>query len=247
LVDIYTKRYSFITLMTISLLSGILFFCTNHIDFISAAFQYHKLNIPNIAYILMRIINCIFIPAIFLVPSLFPFGRIKMTKICFIAYGICNLLTLSWLFYFFANRSFSELASLSSVAQFLKEQNIIYFETIWDTSGITASILAVIFGAFTIFLGRSFDDDKFFVKNLVMVYCVMRIFFPIFLNLFFQGRVVSSYWVTNNCLDILSTICFTAAIVVASGHDFTWIEFIWDQTVITEEDAEFFGLDDNIK
>lgn len=234
----FTKRYIFKTLMAISLILGIIFFYLNHIDFISSAIEYGKMNIPNIAYALLRVIGGMFIPMIFIVPSVFEYGRIRLAKAGFIAYGICHVITISWAIYFFATKDSGSLFNIDSTTTFLDNGGFVYPLTIWDTYGIASIIFAVIYGIASIYTGIYFDKDKDKVKWLVLVLLGLRLLLTFLNNIAFQGRVYSLFWITNNYLELAAQLCFTIAIFLAAFDTPCWVEFVWDQIPIAENEEE---------
>ena len=74
----FTKRYTFKALVIVALILGITFFYLNHIDFISNAITEGKMSPSNIAYAILQLIGGIIIPILFVMPSMFAFGRIRL-------------------------------------------------------------------------------------------------------------------------------------------------------------------------
>lgn len=232
----FAQRYTFKFLMVLSLISGFVFFYMNNIDFISAAMEYGKMNIPNIAYAFLRIFGGLFIPLVFIVPSMFEFGRIKLARIGFIAYGICHLLTVLWVVYFIFNQPASNFFVSEKVTEFLKEGGFVYPVVFWDTYSFSATIFSIIYGVLAIYTGIYFDKDKSIVKSLVSALFALRILLPLFSNLFTQGCMFTTFWLSNNALEIASQLLFTLGILLAGINDYTWIEFVWDQLVFAENE-----------
>lgn len=232
----FAQRYFFKFLVFTSLIAGLIFFYTNHIDFISVAMKYNKMNIPNIAYALLRIFGGIFIPVIFIVPSLFEYGRVKLARICFIAYGVCHLLTLSWIVYFVLGRSFIDIFSISKITEFMKDGGFVYHITFWDTYGLSASFFSIIYGFAAIYAGLILDKDKNVAKAAICILFTLRIALPLLTNMVSHGMIFSLFWVTNNVWEIVSQLLFTAAILFAGSSNYAWIEFVWDQPVFVESD-----------
>ncbi|MBR4724110.1 MAG: hypothetical protein IK072_05205 [Clostridia bacterium] len=235
----FIQRYTFKFLMTLAFISGFVFFYMNNIDFISVAIEYGKMNIPNIAYAFLRIFGGVFIPVVFIVPSMFEFGRIKLARIGFIAYGICHIVTVLWIVYFLFSQPASGIFSTDNLTRFMKDGGFVYSLTFWDTYSFTAAVFSIIYGVLAIYTGLYFDKDKSTVKLLVLSLFVLRIILPFFNNILTQDRVFSLFWLTNNALEIASQLFFTIGILLAGASDYTWIEFVWDQLVFAEnEDAE---------
>ncbi|MCR4718293.1 MAG: hypothetical protein K5768_01530 [Firmicutes bacterium] len=235
----FTQRYTFKFLMVLSLICGFIFFYMNNIDFISAAIEYGKMNIPNIGYAFLRIFGGLFIPIVFIVPSMFEFGRIKLARIGFIAYGICHLITALWIVYFLFTQPSADFFSGDKIAEFLTEGGFVYSITFWDTYSFTGTVFSIIYGIAAIYTGIYFDKDKSTAKSLVALLFALRILLPLFNNIFTQDRIFSLFWLTNNSLEIASQLLFTLGILLAGVSDYTWTEFVWDQLVFVEnEDSE---------
>ncbi len=235
----FTKRYMFKALISVSFILGIVFFYVNHIDFISSAIEYGKMNVANIGYALLRIVGGIIIPALFIIPSMFEFGRIKLTKISFITYGICHLITLSWIIYFFVYQPAGDFFVADKVLNYLRnEGGFVYQFTFWDTYGLISILFTLIYGIAAIYTGLSFDKEKENVKWLVLLLLVLRLVLPFLNNIAFQGRVYSLFWITNNYIELAAQLCFTIAIFIAASENSTWIEFVWDQIAFEENEDE---------
>ena len=235
----FIERYVFKFLMVVSFICGFIYFYMNNIDFISAAIEYGKMNIPNIGYSFLRIFGGLLIPVTFIVPSMFEFGRIKLARIGFIAYGICHLITALWIVYFLFSEPAADIFSSDKVFAFLSEGGFVYSFTFWDTYSLTATVFSIIYGIVAIYTGIYFNKDKSAVKWLVVLLFAIRILFPFFNNILTQDRIFSLFWITNNALPLASQLFFTAGILLAGASDYTWIEFVWDQLVFAEnEDNE---------
>ena len=235
----FTQRYTFKFLMVLSFISGFIYFYMNNIDFISAAIEYGKMNVPNIGYAFLRIFGGIFIPVVFIVPSMFEFGRIKLARIGFIAYGICHLITVLWIAYFLFSQPVADIFSTEKVADFMTEGGFVYSFTFWDTYSFAATVFSIIYGILAIYTGIYFDKNKTTVTWLVLSLFALRILFPLFNNILTQDRIFSLFWLTNNSLEIASQLLFTVGILIAAASDYSWIEFVWDQLAFAEnEDSE---------
>lgn len=235
----FTKRYAFKILISVSFILGIVFFYVNHIDFISSAIEYGKMNVSNLGYALLRIVGGLIIPATFIIPSMFEYGRIKLARISFIAYGICHLLTLSWIIYFFALQPAGDFFNPDKVMHFLRvDGGFVYQFTFWDTYGLISILFSIIYGVAAIYTGIYFDKEKNTVKWLVFLLLALRVLLPFINNIAFQGRVYSLFWITNNYLELAAQLCFTIAIFVAASENSSWIEFVWDQIAFSENEDD---------
>ena len=232
------KRNLITTLMIVSLLFGILMLVTNHLDFIIAAVEYGKMNVPNIAYSLLRLISLIIIPGIFIVPSFFPYGRIRLGKVGFIAVGILYILTNAWIFYFLGNNSFSELFGNAAITDFQSKNAFVSSYIFWDRYSWISFLYTIALGAAYIYLGISLDDNRVKVRYIMLAIFAAKIILPVISNLFLGTHVLSMFWITNNYAEIVSGCAMTLAFAVASFDDNSWIDFVWDQTVNTNDDDD---------
>lgn len=243
----FTKRYMFKSLMIIALILGITFFYLNHIDFISSALEYGKMNMSNIAYAVLQIIGGLVIPAVFIIPSMFSFGRIRLARISFIAYGICHLLTILWMINFFMGNRFLDIFSVTKLSDFFVNNGYVYQLTIWDTYTLASLLFSIIYGVAAIYTGLYFDKDRNIAKWFVAALLLLRLILPFINNIIFQGRLYSLFWISNNYLLLAAQLCFTLAIFIAGSEDPTWIEFVWDQMVFTESEYDEITDDLNKK
>lgn len=234
----FTDRYIFKALILLSFLLGITFFYVDHIDFISSAIEYGKMNVSNVGYTLLRIVGGIIIPALFIIPSMFEYARIRLTKISFIIYGACHLLTLSWIISFLISQPVSQIFNDNSITSFLSDNGYVYQFTFWDTYSLISVLFTLIYGILAIYVGMNFDKDKKTVKWLLVILLAVRLLLPFFNNVLFQYRVYSLRWITTNYLELASQLCFTLAIFFASIENSTWIEFVWDQIILIENDDD---------
>ncbi len=231
--SMYTKRKLFIVLISVSLLSGVLLLATNHLDFLIAAVEYGKMNVPNIAYFFLRLISSVILPAVFIVPSLFPFGRIRSAKTVFITCGILYLLTLTWIFYFLGQNSFAELFNNAKISEFQSDAANAFVSSyvFWDTYSWAGILFTLAYGIFYIYAGLNFDDNRIRVRIFMIILLGAKIIFPL-LSCLFGLRMLSLFWITNNYAELISFAAFAAAIFVASTADNSWVEFVWDQRVL---------------
>lgn len=234
----FTKRYTFKALVIVALILGITFFYLNHIDFISNAITEGKMSPSNIAYAILQLIGGIIIPILFVMPSMFAFGRIRLTRVFLIVYGIFHILTSVWLINFFMDNPASAIWSTDALENFFIDGGYVYQLTFWDTYGLASIIFSIIYGAAVIYTGFSFDKNKDLVKWLMILLLVLRLLLPFLNNIIFQGRIYSLFWISNNYLRLAEQLCLTVAIFIAGSEDNTWIELVWDQIVFTETDAE---------
>ncbi len=233
--DLYVRRGSFCALMFAAVAFGVVFFVTNNLDFIVAATEQGKFHIPNIAYALSRMVSGIILPAVFVAPTMFEFWRIKLSKIFFIVYGVLQLLTLTWIFYFLSD-GIGSLFSNTDISVFQQHVSnaFVSVHVYWDTYAWQGSLFTLLYGLLCIYTGLCFDDNRKKVRLLVILVVLLRFLFPAISNLLTGSAVYSVFWLTNNYADLLSAIFYCAAIILASVNDATWIEFIWDETVETD-------------
>ena len=237
--NIYDKRSVFTTLMAVSFLFGLVFFITNHFDFCIKALETNNLNISNVAYILIHIITTILMPIVFLAHIRIEFGRIRIAKALFIILGILHIATLGWTISFLTSNPSIDLLSNAKTAAFQSDASkaFVYNYVTWDTYNWAGSIFALIYGALCIITGIILDDNRVKVRIAVIVMFLSRIIFPLIHNIFFQRRILSMFWITNNYAVLISLAAFTAAIIIASMSDFSWVECVWD-AVPDDPDAE---------
>lgn len=231
----FTQRYIFKFLMLVALISGLIFFYIDHFDFIVTATETNNFNIPNIGYTFLRLFG-ILLPMVFIVPSLFEFGRIKLARIFLILYGIFHIVTISWVIYFMASRPYMGIFSDQKVAEFLQTCSFVYPFSFWDNTSFVSVIFALIYGFTAIYAGIQFDKNKSLVKTLVCVLFTLRIVLPLLFNIFAQGRFFSEAWLSINVFEVISQFAFTIAIVYAGSSNLTWIELVWDQLAFAETD-----------
>lgn len=228
----YVKQNVVSGFMIASLLLGIVFFVTNHLDFIIAAFENTKFNVPNVCYAILRMFSCIILPTIFIAPSLFPYSKIKITKICYWLLSILYLLTTTWLVYFFRSGYVFENL-FSSIAVTFFQQNItnafVSAQVFWDTYEMIAVLFTVILSVLYALQAITFDDNRKIVRVLAIIVVAYRILTPILYALIVNHSFCSSFWITNNFVEFLSCLAFVVAIVVASTDDETWANSIWDE------------------
>ena len=231
----------FKTLMVISLISGLVFFATNNLDFIINAITYGKATLPNIAYWLSKIVGTIFIPLVFLLPSFERFERIRMVKYTFVTYGVLQILTLSWVFWYIGINGFDGLLSNDAIIAFQssKDNPFVASYVYWDTYSWLGNIMTLLYTALCIYMGLEFDNHKNKVCALAISVALIRVLFPLISNLILGKDILSSFWFTNNYSDAITACLFAAALVAARVLDETWIYHIWDQEIERPDEDEF--------
>ncbi len=227
--NLYARRWYFYTLMVVALAFGVIFFTSNNLDFIIAAVQQEKFSPSNIAYAVIRCINGIFIPLVFIAPSVTQFSKIKTIKTIYIINGLLYFVTLSWIITFLCKGY--NLLEYDDIHAFQSTFTNAYIASyvFWDTYTLTGVVYSVIYGLLYIYTGITFDDNKKKVKICVILILVLKILLPVISNLCYGKELLSLFWLANNYSDIISTLAYTLAICVASYNDTTWVDFIWDQ------------------
>ena len=238
----YPKQFYVKTFMLVSLLTGIVFFITNHMDFIIAAFEQTKFNLPNLCYAAIRLITCLILPATFVAPSIFLYSRVRIAKVCFYIQSVLHLLTLTWIIYFFASGyNLTDLFSNEAITFF--QQNIsnafISAQIFWDTYDIIATLFTLILSGIYLALAITFDDNRVIVRRLCIALLLFKALVPLVYNLITKQIIYSSLWVTNNFIELLSVTAFVAGIFFASQDDLTWVTTIWDESRQKNSDDDY--------
>ena len=231
----------FSTLMVISLIFGLVFFVTNNLDFIINAITYGKASLPNIAYWLSKVFGTIFIPLVFLLPSFERFERIRMVKYTFVTYGVLQILTLSWVFWYLGTKGADGLFSNDAIIAFqsAKENPFVATGVYWDTYSWTGNIMTILYSALCIYTGLEFYNHKNKVCILAIILAAFRILVPVKLSLISGTSILSSFWMTNNYADVVTIVLFAIAMVAARAEDETWIRHIWDQEIEQPDEDEY--------
>ena len=235
--NFYSIHATFISFMTISLLIGLVFLATNNLDFVIASITYDKFSIANTAYCLSKTVGTIFLPLVFILP-LVRMERIKVAKFMFIAYGVLQLLTLSWIVEFIIANGFDGLFSNEAIVAFqsAEERPFVASLVYWDTYTWWGSLFTLLYSSLCIYAGLCFDDDKKKVCSTVLAVTLLRPILAILSDVILGNGFLSSFWFTNNYVDVISLISFTIALFIASRYDETWISLIWNQDIPQRED-----------
>ena len=240
--DSFMIHRIFRTLMVISLVFGLGFFVTNNLDFLINAITYGQATLPNIAYWLSKIVGPILIPLVFLLPSVALFERIRMVKYTFIAYGILQIITFFWVFWYFGENGFGGFLSNDAISAFqsAKDNSFVASLVYWDTYSWLGNIATLLYASLCIYLGLCFDEHKDKVCKLVLFVAVLRILIPISLNLISGNGFLSSFWITNNYADAIALGFVAAAMFMAKVQDETWIYLVWDQEIPRDDEEAPF-------
>lgn len=240
MTDMYVKRGIFLALMIASIIAGSLFFLFDNINFIIKAIDQNIFFFPNICYCLTRVFSGILLPAIFIAPSMFEFGQIKLSKLFFIIYGVLYLLTLTWIFYFLAENPWSELASFQAIGEFQRDMHspFVASRVFWDTVSWAGSAFTVIYGALCIYTGICFDDNRKKVRICMILLVILRLLLPLAYNLIIGNGLWSIDWLSHNYLDLLAITAYSAAICYAASSDKSWISLVWNQDLPHKEDDD---------
>ena len=235
--NFYSIHATFTSFMTISLLIGLVFLATNNLDFVIASITYDKFSIANTAYCLSKTVGTIFLPLVFILP-LVRMERIKVAKFMFIAYGVLQLLTLSWIVEFIIANGFDGLFSNEAIVAFqsAEERPFVASLVYWDTYTWWGSLFTLLYSSLCIYAGLCFDDDKKKVCSTVLAVTLLRPILAILSDVILGNGFLSSFWFTNNYVDVISLISFTIALFIASRYDETWISLIWNQDIPQRED-----------
>lgn len=220
----------FTTSMFIALAFGIISFGVDNFDFLINLMAYKKATLPNLAYWFLRIVGTILIPAVFLLPSIGPFERIKTAKVSFILYGVLHILTVTWIFWYFNKNGMTGLFSNKfEEFQLSDKYSFLAAELIWGNPSWFANILNLLYGAFCIYVGFNLDDNKALVANLVTVLAVCKLILPVICNVCTGNGFLSADWIFTNYADLISFACIAVAFHFAAFGDESWVSLVWDQ------------------
>lgn len=222
--NFYTIHRIFISFMLLSVIVGFVFLFTNNLDFVIEALNQEKYNFSNAAYSVSKVIIGILVPLTYIIPAQTEMGRIRGARILFIIYGVLHIVTLSWILPFLDSGAKDMVAFQAS-----PENLYVASYVLWDTYSWAGSIYSLIYGLLAIVIGFSIDDNKKKVCILMLMLPVMRLFLPIITNLATGNGILSVRWITNNYADIISLASITFAFFMASLHDISWINLIWNQ------------------
>ena len=197
--NFYSIHATFTSFMTISLLIGLVFLATNNLDFVIASITYDKFSIANTAYCLSKTFGTIFLPLVFILP-LVRMERIKVAKFMFIAYGVLQLLTLSWIVEFIIANGFDGLFSNEAIVAFqsAEERPFVASLVYWDTYTWWGSLFTLLYSSLCIYAGLCFDDDKKKVCATVLAVTLLRPLLAILSDVILGNGFLSSFWFTNN-------------------------------------------------
>lgn len=237
----FVSHRIFKTLMIIALIAGVGFFVTNNLDFIINAITYKKATLPNIAYWFSKIVGTTIIPLVFLLPSFERFERIRMVKYTFVSYGILQLLTLSWFFWYLGTNGADGVFSNDSIIAFqsAKENPFVATNVYWDTYSLAGNIMTLISAVLCIYTGLEFDNHKNKVCILAVLIALFRVLAPVVLNIIAGNPLLSSFWITNNYSDVITLVFLAVALLVIRVQDESWIYHVWDQDVTAPDENEF--------
>ncbi len=233
----YSIHKMFATFMTVSLLTGLVFFATNSLDFIIASITYNKFSVANTVYCLGETVGTILLPLIFILP-LVRVERIKVAKLMLILYGVLQLLSLSWIVEFIIANGFDPLFSNDAIVAFQGAESRPFVASLvyWDTYTWTGSLFTLLYSVLCIYAGLCFDDNKKKVCITVLAVAVLKPILAIISNLILGNTFLSIFWLTNGYANVISLVSFSLALFTAAIYDETWISLIWNQDIPQSED-----------
>jgi len=236
--NLYTIHKIFTALMFAAFAMGAIFFVSNNLDFLIYAITFGKATFPNVMYWLSKCVGTMLIPLAFLLPSIPHFERIKLIKASFIFYGLIHILSVSWVFYYAYLNGFDGLLSNDAVTVFQGSaaHPFIHSFIYWGSFSWPANIASILFGLLCIYTGFNFDDTKKKVCILVILITALRVLIPAVFVIMSRSSNILTFWITNNYADIASFVAISAALLLASKLDSTWVSLIWDHEIQQNDD-----------
>jgi len=235
---------TFMTMVVLALLCGIVFFVTSSLDFLVTAIKYNNFTVSNAAYFFAKTTATIGLPLVFIIPSIKRTGRIKPVKFLFALLGILHLISLSWVIKFIAENGFANIFSDSIMTSFqathktINDLPVISNIAFWDTYSWIGCLFTIIFSLLCFWAAICFDDKKSIVCTTMTVITIFRIFAPLVLDLILGKGFWSGLWLTTNYVDVVCWVLLTLATFTAAKYDETWISLIWDQEIPQNEDEQ---------
>lgn len=228
------KRYAF--LMGASILFGILYVLTGHMNYIMNMIEYRAFTLTNYVYAFLRF-ECIILPAHFFIGRNPWLPKIVFQKIFMVAFACAALSGVMWAFNYLNIYTFREM--LNEEYMFLYQATtskyIAVNRLMWGTTNLSGVILSLILAVMYFITGLVSHWHRKVVAVCFTVISVFRILSPIICICIIGEMEVMGEWFINNTFWLLSAIFMTWGLWCAAESDRTWLKYVWGE----EQNLEF--------
>ncbi len=221
-----------------AIIFGILYTRYVFFDFILSLTYYLKLNIPSIAYALLRIM-VILCPLILLTPTARRIKRVTKLRVIYFIIGVCYLLGNTWIFYFLASNPVSSLLDINRLITEQYNNGLVLNYLVWNCYTLWGILFSTVQGVLYIILSKKIAEHRKPALKLNGLILLLAICIPFLYSLLDpalnnmdpgirqQIYITSTMWIRKDIFILLSQIFIYLTLLLAGSSRHDWNDFLW--------------------
>ncbi|MEE0944342.1 MAG: hypothetical protein UIM24_02675 [Clostridia bacterium] len=231
------KRYVF--LMGASIIFGIIYVLTSHMDYLMNMIEYRALTLTNFVYSFFRF-ECVILPVIFVVRRNAYFPKILMEKVLLGAFAVAALAGVMWSFDYLNYYTFRDLLNeeYMYLYQAITSNYIAVNRLMWGTTSLAGIIFSLILSIMYFMTALLMHKYRKIVVGCFTVIFLFRVITPITYICIAGEMQILSEWFIKNLFWVLSALFMTLGIWSTASSDDSWMEHIWGEELQLEFEDE---------
>ncbi|MBS7297899.1 MAG: hypothetical protein KIG65_02320 [Eubacteriales bacterium] len=233
------KRYLF--LMGMSVVFGIIYVLTSHMDYIMNMIEYRAFTLTNFVYAVFRF-ECLLLPVIFFVRRNAFFPKILLEKVFLVAFSISALSGVMWAFEYLNYYTFRDLLDTEKMFlyQAITSNYIAANRLMWGTTSLAGVLLSLAISLMYFVAAIMMHRKRKTVAIIFSVIFLIRFISPMICIAVNGELEIYAEWFTNNTMWLLSALFMTIGLWSAAQTDSLWMESIWGEELQLDfEDDEY--------
>ena len=231
------KRYNF--LMGASIILGIVYVLTSHMNFIMNVIEYRAITITNFVYAFFRL-ECVILPVLFFMRRNAFFPKILMEKVLTGAFAVAALSGVMWAFDYLNYYTFRDLLNKDNMYlyQAITSNYIAANRLTWGTTNLAGVIFSLMVSVMYFVTALLMHRHRKVVAICFTVIFLFRALTPTLYICITGETEILAEWFTNNICWLLSALFMTLGIWSTASSDDMWMEHIWGEELQLEFDDE---------
>ncbi len=195
-------------------------------DFILSLIYFLKINVPSIAYTVLRI-TAILCPLILVTPFSREINRVLKFRVMYFIMGICYLLGNTWVIYFLIKNPFSALFDINQLILVQRSDALVLNYLVWNCITVWSLLFSTVQGILYLILSKKIAGHRKEVLILNGIIIAISIFLPIVYSLF-DPTLSYIDWIRKDIFVLLSQLFVFLALILAATDRIDWGNFLWE-------------------
>lgn len=241
MVFLTDERKRYLILMGMSVVFGIIYVLTSHMNFLMNMIEYRAITLTNLVYAVFRL-ECLLLPLIFFVKRNTFFPKILLEKVFLGVFAIASLSGVMWAFEYLNYYTFRDLLDTEKMFlyQAITSNYIAANRLMWGTTNFAGVLLSFAMSIMYFIAALMMHRKRHTVAIIFSVIFLLRFISPMICIAVNGEPEVYAEWFTNNTTWLLSALFMTLGLWSTATRDSLWMENIWGEELQLEfEDDDY--------